>query len=202
MKNLSLVINIVLIIAVAVLFFLHFNKKDQVPVKTIASRPAVESTNGAAQPLIAYIELDSLNEKISFIKNKRKELEAEQRAIENEWQAGYGSLEKQRDDFLKKGNAITQEDAERMQNSLLQQQQQIDNKKQTMIQKLSEKSFRSMEDFQKQLKDFLSDYNKQFNFSYILTTGNGLDYMVFKDSTLNITDDVIKGMNEKLNLKK
>lgn len=201
MKNLLLAVNIILIVAVGILFYLHFNKKSEM----VHSKPIVSGTviqQNGSQPLIAYIELDSLNEKISFIKNKRKELEAEQRAIENEWQAGYGSLEKQRDDFLKKGNAITQEDAERMQNSLLQQQQQIDNKKQTMIQKLSEKSFRSMEDFQKQLKDFLSDYNKQFNFSYILTTGNGLDYMVFKDSTLNITDDVIKGMNEKLNLKK
>jgi hypothetical protein len=33
---------------------------------------------------------------------------------------------------------------------------------------------------------------------YIITTGTGLDYMVYKDSTLNITNDVIKGMNEKM----
>ena len=33
---------------------------------------------------------------------------------------------------------------------------------------------------------------------YIFTTGTGLDYMVFKDSTLNITSDVINGMNAKM----
>ncbi|MEO5991354.1 MAG: OmpH family outer membrane protein [Ferruginibacter sp.] len=198
MKNVSLAINAILIIAVAVLFYLHFKTPvTQSKINTVKhTTAAVNPTSG--QPLIAYVELDSLNEKISFIKNKRKELEAEQRAIENEWQAGYSNLEKQRDNFLKKGNSITQEEAEKMQNSLLQQQQQIDSKKQTLIQKLSERSYKSMEDIQKQLKEFLEDYNKQYNYSYILTTGTGLDYMVFKDSTLDITNDVIDGMNEKM----
>ena len=198
MKNVSLAINAILIIAVAVLFYLHFKTPvTQSKINTVKhTTAAVNPTSG--QPLIAYVELDSLNEKISFIKNKRKELEAEQRAIENEWQAGYSNLEKQRDNFLKKGNSITQEEAEKMQNSLLQQQQQIDSKKQTLIQKLSERSYKSMEDIQKQLKEFLEDYNKQYNYSYILTTGTGLDYMVFKDSTLDITNDVIEGMNEKM----
>ena len=200
MKNVSLAINGILIIAVAVLFYLHFKtpetKSTSLHVKQSQTQSTASTPTG--QPLIAYVELDSLNEKITFIKNKRKELEAEQKLIENEWQAGYNSLEKQRDDFLKKGNAITQEDAEKMQNSLLQQQQQIDNKKQSLIQKLSERSYKSMDDIQKQLKEFLEDYNKQYNYSYILTTGTGLDYMVFKDSTLDITNDVINGMNEKM----
>ena len=33
---------------------------------------------------------------------------------------------------------------------------------------------------------------------YIFTTGTGMDYMVYKDSSMNITDDVIEGMNEKM----
>ena len=55
-----------------------------------------------------------------------------------------------------------------------------------------------MDDIQKKLKEFLTDYNKEKKYMYILTTGTGLDYMVYKDSTLNITKDVIKGMNEKM----
>jgi outer membrane protein len=55
-----------------------------------------------------------------------------------------------------------------------------------------------MEGIQKKLKEFLTEYNKDKKYMYIFTTGSGLDYMVFKDSTLNITRDVIKGMNEKM----
>ena len=144
------------------------------------------------------VELDSLNEKIVYIKEKRKILEAEQKAIETEWQNGYRGLENQKNNFIKKGDAITQQMAEQFQAELMQQQQNIDQKKQNLTQKLSERSYKFMDDIQKKLKDFLTEYNKEKNYMYILTTGTGLDYMVYKDSTLNITDDVVNGMNEKL----
>ena len=56
-----------------------------------------------------------------------------------------------------------------------------------------------MDDIQKKLKAFLLEYNQDNKFNYIFTTGNGLEYMVYKDSALNITDDVVEGMNEILN---
>ena len=40
--------------------------------------------------------------------------------------------------------------------------------------------------------------NKDKKFMYIFTTGTGLDYMVYKDTTLNVTNDVINGMNAKM----
>ena len=55
-----------------------------------------------------------------------------------------------------------------------------------------------MDGIQKKLKDFLADYNKDKKYMYIFTTGTGLDYMVFKDSSLNITKEVIQGMNAKM----
>ena len=59
-----------------------------------------------------------------------------------------------------------------------------------------------MDDIHKKLKEFLNQYNKTKNYQYILTTGTGLDYMLYKDSTFNITADVIKGMNELMATKK
>lgn len=197
MRNFSLILNIILVVAVAFLYYHAFGSKNVVNAKANVTKNA----NGAVaqdQPLIAYVDLDSLNTKITFIKEKRKQLEAEQKAIETEWEAGYRNLENQKNNFLKKGNAITQQMAEEFQGELIQQQQKIDGKKQNLSQRLSEKSYKFMDDIQKKLKAFLVDYNKEKNYKYILTTGTGLDYMVFKDSTLNITEDVIKGMNEKL----
>ena len=116
-----------------------------------------------------------------------------------EWESGYRNLENQKNGFVKKhGNAITQQMAEEFQTQLMQQQQRIDEKKQSLTQRLSEKSYRTMDEIQKQLKDFLAEYNKQKNYTYILTTGTGLDYMVYKDSSLNITADVVSGMNDRL----
>lgn len=187
----------ILILAVVFLYYYVFtNKKNAVSLaKTTSSTASIKE---AVHAPIAYVELDSLNEKINYIREKRKLLEAEQKAIETEWQNGYRGLENQKNNFMKKGDAITQQMAEQFQGELIQQQQKIDEKKQNLTQKLSERSYKFMDDIQKKLKDFLTEYNKEKNYMYILTTGTGLDYMVYKDSTLNITDDVVNGMNEKL----
>lgn len=197
MKNFSTILNIVLLAAVGFLYYYVFaGKKATGPVvKTVVGSNSVSQAGNAP---IAYVELDSLNEKIIFIKEKRKELEGEQKAIENEWQSGMRGLEAQRNEFIKKGNAITQQMAEEFQAKLYQQQQTIEEKKQNQTQRLTEKSYKAMDGIQKQLKDFLAEYNKDKKYLYILTSGTGLEYMVYKDSSLNITSDVIEGMNAKL----
>lgn len=195
MKNLLLVINVLLVVAVGWLYFDFYGKQSEKKVvQTVVNN--TKSTAGNAP--IAYVELDSLNEKITYIKEKRRALEAEQKVIESEWQRSMRSLEAQRDNFVKRGDAITQAEAEKFQGQLIEQQQKIEANKQNAAQRLSEKSYVFMDDIQSKLKTFLKEYNKDQRYMYILTSGTGLDYMIYRDSTLNITDDVIRGMNEKM----
>ena len=200
MKNISLVMNAVLLIAVLILYAKVFSVKKTDKTSETQTIKQNSKSNSANVP-IAFVELDSLNDKINYIKDRRTELEGEQRAIETEWQNGYRNLENRKNEFLKRGNSITQQEAEKFQGELMQQQQQVDGKKQALTQKLSEKSYKFMDDIQTKLKSFLKEYNKNGDYQYILTTGTGLDYMLYKDSSFNITNDVIKGMNEKMNWK-
>ena len=195
MKPVSIIMNVVLIVAIAVLYYLQFTDRKCEANKAKQPIAKAVSKNGSTNS-IAYVDLDSLNEKIRFIKDNRKLLESEQQAIELEWENAYRNLEKQKNDFLKRGSSITQQEAEVFQNKLLQQQQEVDTKKQTLTQKLNQKSYKFMDDIQMKLKNFLNEYNKEKVYSYIFTVGNGLDYLVYKDSSMNITQDVIAGMNE------
>ena len=124
MKHFSTILSAILLLAVAFLYYHVFaNKKPNVGlVKTTSSTASIKE---AVHAPIAYVELDSLNEKIVYIKEKRKILEAEQRAIETEWQNSYRGLENQKNNFIKKGNAITQQMAEEFQGQLIQQQQKL-----------------------------------------------------------------------------
>jgi outer membrane protein len=198
MRPFFIAVNSLLIIAVIFLYVKVYKKNTDKKIESLSNviNNNVSNQKGAT---IAFVELDSLNEKIGFIKDRRKELEIEQKGIETDWQNGYRGLENRKNVFLKRGNSITQQEAEKFQGELLQQQQQVDEKKRNLTQKLSEKF---MDDIQKKLKDFLNEYNKTKNYQYILTTGTGLDYMLYKDSSFNITKDVIKGMNELMITKK
>jgi outer membrane protein len=196
MKNFSLALNILLVAAVAFLFVKVFSSNKS---NGISSSSNIKDTSILSSALnenaIAFVELDSLNEKISFIKNKRQELEKEQKAIEADWRNAMVGLQNRAAEFQKKGSAITQQEAEKMQGELQQAQQQIEAKKQNLTQNLTERSYKFLDDIQKKLKDFLLEYNKDKKYQYILTTGTGMDYMLYKDQSLNVTDDVIKGMN-------
>lgn len=201
MKNISLAINAVLLIAVIVLYVKVFSANKVAKASESQTIKEHKSSSSANVP-IAFVELDSLNDKINYIKERRTELEGEQKSIETEWQNGYRNLENRKNEFLKRGNSITQQEAEKFQGELMQQQQQVDGKKQALTQKLSEKSYKFMDDIQTKLKSFLKEYNKEGTYQYILTTGTGLDYMLYKDSSFNITNDVIKGMNDKMSVGK
>ena len=196
MKNFSLVLNMVLVVAVGILYYLHFSD-SKATTSNVRSSAIVPAGNRQA---LAYVDLDSLNANISVIKVKRKELEARQGAIEADWKNAMRNLENKKNGYIKKyGNAMTQEQAQQIQGELMQEQQSIEQTKQAATQELSEKSYQFLEKIQKELKGFLADYNKEKNYMYIFTVGTGQDYLAYKDSSLNITGDVITGMNAKLN---
>jgi outer membrane protein len=199
MKQFSIVLNIVLLIAVAFLYYLHFKPSEKGKAHSgIANHNPKDSSSGRKKMLVAYVELDSLYNNVVFIKERKKELESEQKMIANEYENSYRSLAAERDNFLKRGNSITQKEAEEFQARLGQKQQEVEQMKQNKGQKLAEKGARVMDDMQKKLKEFMAEYNKENKYTYILATGVGLDYLFYKDSTLNITSDIVKGLNDKM----
>ena len=101
MKNLSLILNIVLLAAVAYLYYYNFSDKK---VKVVAAKINSSYTGPDSmghRPPLAYVELDSLNENITYIKERRKELDSEMKTIEAEQGTGYRGLQAQKDNFLK-----------------------------------------------------------------------------------------------------
>lgn len=198
MKQFSLGLNLLLVIAVAVLYYLHFSGGAKHLVNGQSVQKNSYDTSGGNKMVLAYVELDSLNNNVEFIRQRKKELEAEQRVITKQYEDDYHQLTAMRDNFLKKGNAITQQEAEAFQEKLGLKQQEIEQAKQQKSQKLAEKGARIMEDMQGKLKDFMNDYNKEKKYTLIFTTGTGLDYFLYKDSSLNITSEIVKGLNNKM----
>jgi outer membrane protein len=57
-----------------------------------------------------------------------------------------------------------------------------------------------MQDVKTKIENFLKEYNKTKGYAYILAYEPGIIY--YRDSTLNITDDLVKGLNEQYSKKK
>jgi len=197
MKNLSLVLNLVLIAAVGYLYFYNFSgKKGTGAISSVSGNTAKDSCT--TRHRIAYVELDSLNENLLYLKQQRKQLEAQQKQVESKIASDYKELDQKKNNFLQKNPNAKPEELQQMQMVLMQEQERIESERQKQSQIFNQKGFTLMEGIQKNLKEFLAEYNKEHKFQYILTTGSGIDYLIYKDSTLDITKDVIKGMNLKL----
>jgi outer membrane protein len=200
MKQLSLILNIALTIAVAVLYYLHFTKGSK--NAECKGHTLYKDTAGILQtPQIAYVDLDSFYNNVGHIKAQKAMLDVEQKNIQLTYENAYKDLENERLNFLKKGAAISQKEEEEFRNKLMQKQQEIESKKQVNIQQLSEKNSAIMYETQTKLKKFLAEYNKDKRYKYILATGIGYDYIFYKDSTQNITAEIVKGLNEEMNKK-
>src|SRR5664279_1816823 len=106
MKQFSIVLNFVLVIAVAFLYYLHFTGAKKAPVYTANVNHTYRDSGFHKRMVVAYVELDSLNNNVDFIRQQKKELEAEQKLITNEYTTSYHELTALRDNFLKKGKSI------------------------------------------------------------------------------------------------
>lgn len=76
---------------------------------------------------------------------------------------------------------------------LLQMQDQIKNRRQSLNLEYNDLVTRKMSDVRSKIEDFLKVYNKDNKYSYIISYEPGLFY--YKDTIYNITKDVVNGLN-------
>ncbi len=189
MKNFTIVLNIVLVIAVAVLFYLHFS---------IPKMPQAGTNNNVSKQTsgfkIAYIEMDSIQNNFEYYKQIAKELGASEQKKRNELTVQKNAFAAKVKEYQAKGQSMTQADYAQAQQDLAQREKEYQILEQTKAQEMQEENFKKLQDVKKKIEDFLKDYNKDNTYSFILV--NSPDLIYYKDSAYNITNDVIKGLNQ------
>jgi outer membrane protein len=200
MKQLQTILLVLLLAAVSVLYYFQFS--GTTGKKSSGSAPAqTEKNKGVAEmPLrIAYIDLDTIKEYYEYFKLKNNEIEKEKQRIETEIQGGVNKLEKDRIDFLKRGEAITQIEAENFQRDYQNRYQQLSVRRETLLNQHLSNQAKAFDEIQKKINDFLVDYNKSAGYQFIFSVGEGNLSLYYKDSTFDITREVVKGLNESFN---
>ncbi len=192
MKNLSIVLNVVLFVAVIVLYVLYFSDHKS-PETAMTSK--VAGTADATK--IVYINTDTLlnnyqlavelNE--AFLKkqeDRRTELNIKAKAIDQEGTEFQRKL--QNNGFISEARAIEARD------QLLVKQENFRRLQQEMMDKAS----REQSELNKQLFDeitnFLKEYNKEKGFSIVLSTQLGGNVLYAEDG-FDITKEIVDRLN-------
>lgn len=196
-KNFLLAFNFVLLILVAVLFYLHFSSSPKQP----ASSPARVMDNSPAGPFkIAYFEMDSIEKNYNYFKDVRNELKSKENDLNSQLNAIKNRYMDKVTKFQQEAQTMTQERQGTMQQDLMQEQKAIQNKEQAMGLEMQDASFNKLQTVNKEIEDFLKEYNKDKGYSYILGYQPGTIY--YKDPMLDITEPILKGLNARYKKKK
>jgi outer membrane protein len=189
-----LILNMVLLVAVLVLFYLHFAGAPKKDVKPAVVKRA-DSSLSAGNFKIAYFEMDSIENSFSMVKDVKRELGKEEERMNNEMANLEKSYRNKIALFQKQAQTgMSQVQSESANREVLQLQESIRGRKQELDSKYQDLYMRKMRDVKTKIEDFLKDYNAQKGFSYILAYEPGLFY--YRDTAYNITNDVIVGLNE------
>lgn len=195
MKNLSLIINIVLAVAIGILFFLYFSLKSQ--VKTIASSSAT-SVASVKDVRIAFVNMDTLYAHYDEYLDLKAQIADKQRKMENELNSRKTQYERKVMDYqdkVQKGLLLTSE-RQRIEQQLYADQQNLLRLGESMQNELAEETRVLNNRLGNNIVEYLKEYNKDGKYVYIMSHVFGGNLLYVNDS-LDITADVIKGLNEK-----
>lgn len=195
MRNVSLVLNIVLVAAVGVLFYLHFAAK---PVE--AKVEAAIENAPKSKALIAYINSDSLLTKYEFSKEIQEKLKNMETKYEAEFANRAKGLEKEIATFQQNAQSMTISQARAQEEDLMRKRNNLMQYQENLTQKLMQEQATLNEELYDSVAAYLKEYGQKENLDVVLTYTKGSGVLYASDS-LDITNAVIAGLNEKYKAK-
>lgn len=196
MKGFQNILLYVVTAAVAVLFVFHFTSGKNTKPKSTDSKAVKDPNDSARHIRVAYVDLDTIQKYYEFFKLKNNEIEADKQRMENQTQSELSKLENDRVAFLKRGQSITQQEAEAFQQEYQTRYQQIGQRQQTLQSQHLDRQAKAIDEIQKRINDYLKIFNANKKYDFIFSTQEGNPTLYYKDTTFNITTDVVKGLNE------
>ena len=193
MKNLSLILNGVLGVAVVLLYVLHFTgpKQEQ---QTSPVQSFIPDSSGLN---IAFLELDSLLSNYDMYINVQAELANKQQQSEAELNSKLQAWETAAQDYQDKASKglITRANAMQVENQLAQEQQALLQLRDNMGMQLAEEKSVADRQVMYSILEYLEEFNKSRNYQYIFSRVFGGNVLIAEPG-LDITQEVIAGLNE------
>ena len=194
MKNISVILSGLSLAGVIALFVMHVNhtKKESAGFGTVAKAP-----DGASGCHIAYVNIDSLEQHYELLKSKREQFKLRQSQMESELQRSAQQMQSDIEEVQKKAqaNQLTQTEYETAQKRIGQMQQSLENRKQSMTEQLMKEQEEFNKDLKTRLDALLEEYNKSHHYDYILSYSGTGSAILYASKALDITKDIIDGMN-------
>lgn len=195
MKNAAVILNIILLIAVAVLFYLHFNPgKSHVNAVNNSLPKEVVMNDSTGSCRIAYFEMDSVEANFEMAKQWKNELEKKEDNINAQMNRLRAVYQDKLSSLKQHQSGMSTAQVEAATNDLNQLEENINNTKENLDQDYKSYYVQTQQEILTMIRKFCSEYNKDRKYAVIISDEPGLIF--YKDSTFDITYDLLGGLNQ------
>ncbi len=208
MKNLSLIINGVLVITVAILFYQVNSLKHQGVAVESASESSVKDSahkkpvineigpTELADAKIAFVNIDSINSQYLYLADYSKKMKGQVLSIENQIESLTASFQAEYEAYQQSAQAgiAPQGEMLKAEESLKRKDQEIKNK-QLQLQNLQYDQQDKVFELNAKLQQVVDQYNNG-RFDYVMSYSETLPILTFKNKKLDISKDIIKILND------
>lgn len=164
--------------------------------KPTLSQDSLPSDEIETEEKIVFINSDSLFEKYDMYKDLQEELLTEKIKLEGQYKKELGKLEKEYYDLREKAPFMTQTQGEAAQADLMQKQQSLLEMEQSLSSKFVKKETELVKRIKQSIEVYIEEVNQDKHYKFVLGKSN-LSGILFADKSLDITDEIIIGLNAK-----
>lgn len=189
MKNVSLALNGILVVAVAVLYYLHFSSGSK------STSTTSESTGIPSDIKIAYINSDTVLKYYDFFKSNVEKLETKGKKLDQDLQNRAQSLQNDITAYQRNYGSMTIGQAKAVEEDLGKKRQNLELYQRSLEQQLMEEQAKVNEELYLKVTDYLKGYAKEKELQVVLKYNTSSD-LLYGGSAIDVTQDVIKGLNE------
>ena len=145
-----------------------------------------------------FVRMDSLLNQYDMFMDLRTELEEKVKKAQSDLEVKGRAFERDVTDFQDKVNKglLTRSESQKRADELTRREQQLREEQQRTSMELEDEQMVLLNRVSQNIDDYIKVYNQEKNYSLILNTSAGNNTVLWGNPGLDITTDVVKGLNE------
>jgi outer membrane protein len=168
------------------------NKENTTATTTTKSPTAVVAENEK----IVFVNSDSLLTKYEYFKALKVKMETKSKAAENDYAARQQSFQREVQQYQAQQNTLPADQRAATEQRLQRKGQELQAYQQNAGAALQNESAKENETLYNKVADYLKEYAKTKGYKMVLSYSKGNSSILFADNSLDVTSEVIKGLNE------
>ncbi|MDM1294512.1 OmpH family outer membrane protein [Sphingobacterium sp. N143] len=175
-------------------------KTQNEPAKNDASSVSKDSQGSSKD--IVYLNSDSLSEKYQYFKDIKAKLESKVKKAQADLQSKSTAFQREVADYQKNAATMSADDRQATEQKLARKQDELARLDQTASSSLAKDESDEFNNVYNKITEFLKKHASENGYKLVLTYSKSNPTVLYADPSLEITNEVIKQLNEEYKQKK